>query len=254
MKSFARALAHFLVAGLLTGVLGVAVSALVFYLTVLGLLHAEQPVHGSAQVSIELPQLAGVALTPPIRPVDLAPPPDKQPRWLDADYLRDCFGLLRSAVARDDLAWTMAAWAGTAALLAMAVGLLGATVRSVSGAAAGPFVGVLALLAAVAAGGVLIAHFQYQVVLPFDIDALGRLVLYAGVAALNLLWISIVGFRLRALLYTLATVLTGEALVLGFPPEAWTTTALWHACLFLCVPAGYGWLAVERGELKKVIT
>lgn len=254
MKSFARALAHFLVAGLLTGVLGVAVSALVFYLTVLGLLYAEQPVHGSAQESIALPRLAGVALTPPIRPVDLAPPPDKQPHWLDTDYLRECFGLLRGAVARDDLVWTLAAWTAAAALFAMAVGLLGATLRAVSADASGPFFGVVALLAAVAAAGVLLADFQFQIELPFDVNALGRLILYAVVAAASLLWISIVGFRLRALLYTLATVLTGEALVLGFPPEAWTTTALWHACLFLCVPAGYGWLAVERGELKKVIT
>ena len=244
---------HFVFAGALSGVIGLAFSALVFYVLVLGLLYAEQPVQGSSQEKIELPELPDVVLTPPVARIDLEPPPGKQPGWLDTDHLSECFGVLRSALDQDNLAWTWAVWAVVAAAFAMAVGILGVTIRAVSGNRLGPIIGVLALLTAVGAIGVLIAHFQYQVELPYDVNSQGRLVVYAVVAGVNLLWISIVGFRLRALLFTLAVVLTGESLILGIPPAAWTTTALWHGCLFLCVPAGYGWLVVERAEMKKII-
>lgn len=253
MKSFARALSHFVFAGVTSGVLGLAGSALVFYLLVLGLLYAEKPVHGSAQETIELPQVPEIVLTPPIGPVDLEPPPGKQPQWLDADYLSECFAALRSALEHDKLAWTLAAWAVAAGLFTMAVGFLAAIVRAVSSDALGPFFGLLALLTVLGAVGVLVARIHYQVELPFEFNAPGRLIVYAIVAAVNLLWISVVGFRLRALLFTLAAVLTGETLVLGIPAEACTTTALWHACIFLFVPAGYGWLVVERGEMKEII-
>jgi len=253
MAYFARALTHFVFAGILSGVVGLAFSALVFYVLVLGLLYAEQPIQGSSQETIELPEVPGIVLTPPIAPLDLEPPAGKQAGWFDADYLSECFGVMRRGLEQDTLPWTLAAWAAVAAALAVAVGIVAAMVRAVSGNALGPFVGIVALLASVGAIGVLIAHFQYEIALPCDVNSESRLILYAVVAGVNLLWISIVGFRLRALLFILAVVLTGEALVLGIPPEACTTTALWRGCLFLCVPAGYGWLAVERGELKQII-
>ena len=89
--------------------------------------------------------------------------------------------------------------------------------------------------------------------MPFELDAQGRLLVYTAVAALNLWWISVAGFRFRALLFIVATAVVGEALQLGLPPAMWTTTALWHVSLFLFVPTGYAWLAVERGETKNII-
>jgi hypothetical protein len=253
MAYFARAMTHFVFAGALSGVVGLAFSALVFYVLVLGLLYSEQPVHGSAQETIELPEVADYMLTLPIAAIDLEPPPDRQPGWLDTDYLGECLGLLRIALAQENLAWTLTLWAVVAAGFAIAVGILGATLRAVSGIYFGPIIGVAALATALGVIGVLIAHFQYQVEMPYDLNSQGRLVLYAVAAGMNLLWISIVGFRLRALLFTLAAVVTGEILVLGIPPETCTTTALWHSCLFLFVPAGYGWLVVERAQMKEII-
>ncbi|MCI0681662.1 MAG: hypothetical protein L0Y71_06130 [Gemmataceae bacterium] len=255
MASFPRAVGHFLFAGLLSGFLGAAVAALLFYLLVLGLLYAERPVQGAAQEAIEVPHVSDVVLSPPIAAQDLTPPPGKLPQFFDGDYLNECFGLLQSAVDQNNVLWTLGAWAAAAMAFAVAIGVLGAVMRGISARILGPLFGILALLATLAGIGALVAHFYYQVEIPFEfeLNALGRLYLYAIVTGTSLLWISIVGFRLRALLFAVATVLTGEALVLGMPPDACTTTALWHVSLFVVVPAAYGWLAVERGELKQII-
>ncbi len=247
------ALRHFFVAGLLAGILGVAFSALVFYLVVLGLLYAEQPLHGAGQTAIAIPNLPEIALAPPLAAVDLTPPPGKRVEGFDTDYLGACARLVWEAAWREDAGLTLLAWAAAAVVAALAIGFVGLLLRLLIGIRIGPFFGILALLVSAAGILILVGRFHFQWELSFELDAPGRLVLYATVAGAGLLWITIVGFRVRALLFSVVTALVGEALVFGMPPPVWTTTAIWHVSLFLLVPTGYAWLVVERGEEKRLI-
>jgi hypothetical protein len=247
------ALRHFVVAGLLAGILGVVFSALVFYLLVLGLLYAEQPVHGANQVPLPIPHLPEIVLSPPLFALDLNPPPGKREEGFDSDYLGACARLIGEATWREDVGLTLLAWAAVTVAAALALGIVGLLIRLLLGARAGPFFGILALLVALAAMTLLVGCFRFHWQLPLDLDVPGRLVVYAAVALTGAIWITIVGFRFRAILLPVVTVLVGEALVFGLPPPVWTTTALWHFSLFLMVPTGYAWLVVERGEQKRVI-
>ncbi|GEM_PF-6409737 len=248
-----RTLAHFLRGGLLGGVVGLAFAALLFYLLVLGFLYAQQAVHGSGQEKIALPHLPDIVLTPPFTPVNLEPPTGKQEGAIDTDYLGACWRLVWETADLEKNWWTLAAWMGVAGLFGLAVGLIGAILQLLLGEYWSPLLGILALLTALAGTGVFISRDQFQLPLPFELDSQGRLLIYSVVASMNLWWISVAGFRFRALLFILATVVVGEALPLGLPPATWTTTALWHASLFLFVPAGYAWLAVERAQSKNII-
>ena len=251
--SFFGTLGHFIKGGLLGGALGLVFAGLVFYVLVIGFLYCEQPIHGAAQTAIAIPYVDGAVLTPPIAALDLEPPDGKQDKSIDMDYLAACWDLFWAAVDNPNVLRALAVWAAVAALFGLAVGVVGSLVRVAYGEYLSPLWGFFALLAALAGIGVLVAHFHYQMELPLPMDDQGRLLLYTAVTLMNLLWISTAGFRFRALLFILATVVVGEGLNLGLPPPAWTTTALWHACLFLFVPAGYGWLAVERGQDKGII-
>ena len=248
-----RTLGHFLRGGLLGGVVGCAFAVLLFYLLVLGFLYAGQAVQGADQEKIAIPHLPDVVLTPPIAPVDLEPPSGKQDKAVDVDYLGACWGRIWEGIDLGKTWPTLAAWTGVAALFGLAIGLTGALLQLLLGHYWSPLLGVLALCTALAGIGVFVSRDQLPITLPFELDSQGRLLIYTAVATMNLWWISIAGFRFRALLFILATVLVGEALQLGLPPDKWTTTALWHACLFLFVPTGYAWLAVERGQTKNII-
>jgi len=246
-------LVHYLIGGACGAVLGAVFAALVFYLTVLGFLYAQQPVQGADPETVNLPQLPDYPLEPPIARADFQPPEGKQDAALDTDYLKACWHQLMAPLDIKQVGMAFAAWAVAAAAFGLAVGLVGAVLQLLFGQYWSPLLGILALLAALAGIGLFVAQDQFAVQLPLDINIEARLIIYASVAALNLLWMSIAGFRFRALLFILATVVVGEAMKLGLPPAAWTTTALWHACLFFFIPAGYGWRAVERAQQKGIL-
>lgn len=245
-------LVHFLRGGLLGGIIGLAFAALLFCLLAVGFLYAGQTVHGAEQQNIVIPQVPQLTLTPPITAVDLEPPEGKQ-EGFDAAHLEACWRLVLQAVEIQTTWWTLVSWAAVAGAFGFAVGLIGAILQLLLGHYWSPMFGVLALLAALAGIGLFVAHDHFQFSLPMELDAQGRLLVYTAVATVSLWWISIAGFRFRALLYVVATVLVGELLPHGLPPDQWTTTALWHFSVFLFVPTGYAWLAVERGQTKNII-
>lgn len=247
------ALGHFLLGALLSGIVGTALAGLVFYGLVVGFLYVEHTVHGANQERITIPELADVALTPPIASLDLVPPTGKQDAPFDIDYLGKCHRLAWDAVETGNVVPTLLAMAVAAAALCMSVGLVAALARRVVAAVCHAWLGGLALLAALTAAWVVFAHFHLAYEAPWQLNAQGRLLLYAAVAGVNLLWTSLAGSRLRAFLFTFGAALAGEIFVLGLPPERVTTTVLWHSCLFLFVPAAYGWIVVERGESKGFI-
>lgn len=248
-----QTLFHYLFGGVVGATLGLAFATLVFYVSVLGFLYAEQPIHGAEPETVTIAQFPEMPFEPPIARVEFAPPEGKQDTAFDADYLGRCWRQISTSLDIRKVAWDLAAWAIAAAAFGLAVGFVGAILQIVLGYYWSPLLGILALLAALAGIGLFVAQDQLALSLPFDLNVEARLVIYAAVAALNLLWISVAGFRFRALLYILTTVVVGEGLKLGLPPQAWTTTALWHACLFLFIPAGYGWRAVERAQQKGII-
>lgn len=251
--TFGRTLGHFLFGGLKGGLVGLVLAALIFYIVVLGLLYAEQPVLGGAQESVPLPNLNGIALAPPIPANDYQPPALERTALFDGDYFLACWEKVWPEIATQDVGMMLLAWVGAACLGCMALGVLSTILRFIFFSAGGIVFGILAFVVTLAAIGALVAHFTFGHELPLELNVQGRLLLYAAVAVANLVWISMAGFRLRAVLYTLATVATGELLVLGLPTQALTTTALWHGCLFLFVPTGYAWLAVEKGQFKEII-
>jgi hypothetical protein len=254
-----QTLVHYVRGGLIGGVFGLAFAALMFGLLLVGFLYAGQTIHGKEQPQIVVPlqtvvpQLPQVVLTPPITAVDLEPPEGKQ-EGFDAAYLEACWRLVWQAVEIETTWRTLLIWAAVAGAFGLVVGLIGALFKLIFSTYWSPVFGILAFLAAAAGIGLFVAHDYFQMTLPidFELDAQARLLVYAAVAALNLLWISIAGFRFRALLFIVLTVLAGELLPHGLPPDQWTTAMLWHVSVFLFVPTGYAWLAVERAEAKNI--
>ena len=248
-----QALVHYLVGGLVGALLGLAFAALVFYLVVLGFLYSQTPIHGATQETVILPNLADFPLTPPIAPVDLEPPEGKTDAAIDTDYLGACWQLLMTAVDARKVGSDLLAWAIVAGIFGLAMGLIGVLSHFAFGQYYSPIFGIVALLAALAGIGIFVSRIQFEIELPIQLNVEGRLIIYGAVAALNLLWLSVAGFRFRAILFILTTVLVGEGLTMGLPPETWTTTAMWHACLFLFVPTGYAWRVVERAKQKGIL-
>src|SRR5262245_3875527 len=254
-----QTLVHYVRGGLIGGIFCLSVSALFFGLLLVGFLYAGQTIHGKDQPQIVVPletvvpKAPSLVLTPPITAVDVEPPEGKQ-EGFDAAYLEACWRLVWQAIEIESTWWTLVIWAAVAGAFGLAVGLIGALFKLIFSTYWSPLFGILAFLAAVAGIGLFVAHDYLQMTLPinFELDAQARLLVYAAVATLNLLWISIAGFRFRALLFIILTVLAGEVLPHGLPPDQWTTAMLWHFSVFLFVPTGYAWLAVERAEAKNI--
>ncbi len=226
-KSFGLCCGHGLWTGFVGGIAGLGLTAVLFWLTITGLLLFQTPVNNlpSREGGPFLKWLEKIRLTPPMPAVLLSPLPGPEKH---GPGLPGCVAAVWDSIATKETPTVLIAWLVAIACFGFVMGFLCRLMPSLMGKEWGKLLEALTI--ALTIGLVVLLWTQPKT------EPLKRLGFYGVFVLLNLFWMSVQGYRHRSLLYILAVVLVGEFNGSRVPAE-YPATALWNVYLLLCVPA-----------------
>jgi hypothetical protein len=227
--AFIGALGHGIWGGLVGTLVGVFFAALCFWVAIAGSLYGNVPVNAEV-VAQRRPFPLAVAAQ------QIQPPEGPK----DQEYMKKCAGAVWGAVAHRDVALSLLYWFLAGFFFGVPASLCCQVLRALLSPVWGKFLESLAII-------LMFAGLVTIYVRPGTEEHV-RLALYLMVLALNLVWMSLTGFRFRSLLYSLAVVLAGELRDEVFPLVVIPGTAFWYGFLFFFLHAGYGAFVLESRE------
>jgi hypothetical protein len=223
------ALVHGLWAGVLGSLLGLVFACLCFWVTIASFLYFDKPVSAEDAAPRLLPL--------PVAARQIDPPPGSK---ADKDYPLKCLAAVWQAVTDGAVGRALLGWFALGCLFGVPVSVCCQFARLLLSPAWGRFPEAASVL--------LLFGTTAALYLRPAADEQVRLGFYGALLGLNLLWMSLTGFRLRALAYALAAVLAGELRGVAFPLAVIPATALWLGFLFVFFHASFAAFALEYAE------
>jgi hypothetical protein len=226
-KSFGLCCAHGLWTGIFGGLASLALIALLFWLTITGLLMFQKPINNlpSSEGGPFIRWLEKIHLTPPMPPVVLSPGPGPEGH---GPGLLGCFSLVWDSIVVKETATMLIAWLIAIATFGFIVGFSCRLMPGLIGKEWGKLLEAVTIALTIG----LVALLWTQP----NMEPLKRLGFYTVFVLTLVFWMSVQGYRHRSMLYVLAVVLVGEykgsTMTAEFP-----ASALWNVYLLLSVPA-----------------
>jgi hypothetical protein len=226
-KSFGLCCGHGLWTGIVGGIASLGLTAVLFWLTIAGLLLFQKPVNNlpSEEGKAFMRWLERIHLTPPMPPVLLSAGVGPEGH---GPGLPGCVSAAWECIAAKETGAVLIAWLIAIAFFGFVVGFSCRLMPSLIGKEWGKLLEALTIALTI---GLVLLLWTHP-----NTEPIKRLGFYMVFVLTSVFWMSVQGYRHRSLLYILAVVMVGELKGSTIPVE-FPATAIWNVYLLVCVPA-----------------